>query len=141
MPLANLFLTNLIIAFNVNRFCGCGKLYYLRFIVASSKTLYSYWGGEGKRKVKYCSALLLLQLWCVFSSDFQRDDISWLGNKGDSSLEPSLFESSARSNIYLFTTNIKTQYYFTFKEFFEGVCFISLLEGSLQDFFSFMQEK
>lgn len=97
-------------------------------------------GEEKKSKILQCFATIAIVV-CFLQSDFQRDDISSLGNKGDSSLEPSLLESSARSNIYLFTTNIKTQYYFTFKEFFEGVRFISLLEGSLQDFFSFMQEK
>lgn len=132
MPLANLFVTNLLIAFNVNRFCGSGKLYYLSFIVASNKTIYSYLLGGGGRKKRsemlQCFATIAIVV-CVLQGDFQWDDIFWLGKRGDSSLEDSLLESSAWSNLYLFATNIKTQYYFTFNEFFKGLCFVSELEG------------
>lgn len=113
------------------------------FFIASHKTIYScLLKGERKKrsKILQCFAAIEIVVY-VLQSDFQRYDIFGLGKKGDSSLEPSLLESSARSNIYLFATNIKTQYYFTFKEIFKGVCFISVVEGIFTACFFFYSGK
>lgn len=52
---------------------------------------YAYWRGEKKErsKILLCSATAAT-LVCFLQNDLQRDDISWLGNNTDSSLELSL---------------------------------------------------